>query len=71
MNAFAQMLSSMQEFTDVCSLLEGERTPVSVTGTTGSQRSHFIYSVAKKLGKKSLVIASDETEAYKMYLDLS
>lgn len=71
MNAFAQMLSSMQEFTDVCSLIEGGRTPVSVTGTTGSQRSHFIYSVAKKLGKKSLVIASDETEAYKMYLDLS
>ena len=71
MKAFADMLSFVGEFTEICDHLKGGRTPVTVTGTTGSQRSHFVYSVSSALDKKCLVIASDETEAYKLYLDLS
>ncbi len=71
MKAFADMLSFVGEFTEICDHLRNGRTPVTVTGTTGSQRSHFVYSVSSALDKKCLVIASDETEAYKLYLDLS
>jgi len=71
MKAFCDMLCNMPEFTELYdSLLKG-KAPVSVTGTTGSQRSHFVYAVSKALGKKSLVIVPDETEAYKMFCDLS
>ncbi len=71
MRAFASMLRDTDAFTQLCGNLTGGKSPVAVTGTTGSQRSHFVYSVAKALNKKSLVIASDETEAYKIFCDLS
>lgn len=71
MKAFADMLSSVTEFGDVLRHLSNGHVPVAVTGTTGSQRSHFVYSIASALDKKCLVIASDETEAHKLYLDLS
>lgn len=65
------MLSGSDSFEELVKKLESGKTPAAVTGTTGSQRSHYIYALSERLGKKSLVIASDETEAYKIFCDLS
>ena len=65
------MLGDMAEFSQVCDCVNLGKTPVSVTGTTGSQKSHFIYGLAEALDKKCLVIASDEMEALKIFDDLS
>ncbi|MBR2477163.1 MAG: transcription-repair coupling factor [Clostridia bacterium] len=71
MKAFSAMLGDMAEFSQVCDCVNLGKTPVSVTGTTGSQKSHFIYGLAEALDKKCLVIASDEMEALKIFDDLS
>lgn len=71
MKAFSKMLLGMSEFSAICDEVRSNKTPISVTGTTGSQKSHFIYSTSKELGKKCFVIVSDEIEALKIYQDLS
>ena len=71
MKAFSKMLEGMPEFSAICSEAAAGRTPISVTGTTGTQKSHFIYAASKTLGKKCVVIAADEIEAHKIYMDLS
>lgn len=71
MKAFSKMLDCMAEFSALCTEAKAGRTPISVTGTTGSEKSHFVYAVSKALGRKCVVIASDEIEAHRIYEDLS
>ena len=71
MSSFSAIADGMPEFGALCQDLSEGKSPVSVTGTTGSQRSHFIYSTAKKLGKKCFVIVPDEADAVKIHQDLS
>lgn len=71
MKAFSTMLEGMSEFSALCSEAAAGRTPISVTGTTGSEKSHFIYAASQALNKKCVVIAADEIEAHRIYEDLS
>ncbi len=70
MSGFESILSSMPEFGETLEKF-GKGGPVHITGVTGSQKSHYIYSVCKSLGKKCLVITYDETEAGRISRDLS
>ena len=56
-------IKAMPEF-GVCSehIAKGS-LPIHITGMTGSQKSHFIYSLCKASGKKCFVITYDEQEA--------
>ncbi len=71
MEAFSSLIKDMPEFSALCAELESGRSPISVTGTTGTQKSHFIYASSRAAEKKCLVITSDEIEAHRIYQDLS
>lgn len=71
MTGFASILNSMPEFISCIEDLQKGKTPIHITGMTGSQKCHFIYSLCKQSGKKCLVITYDETEAGRISHDLS
>ena len=71
MTDFANLLNSMPEFNSCLEDLQKGRTPIHITGMTGSQKCHFIYSLCKATGKKCLVITYDEVEAGRISHDLS
>lgn len=71
MDVFAHMLDGTAEFSTLCDGVRAGRTPISVTGTTGTQKAQFIYAASRALGKKCFVIAPDEIEAHKIFDDLS
>ncbi|MBQ4527424.1 MAG: transcription-repair coupling factor [Clostridia bacterium] len=71
MSVFSEILSNNAEFTSVIENIQDNKCPVHITGMTGSQKSHFIYSVCKKLNKKCLVITYDEAESVRIRDDLS
>ena len=58
MTDFANLLNSMPEFNSCLEDLQKGRTPIHITGMTGSQKCHFIYSLCKATGKKCLVITN-------------
>ncbi len=68
---FKSMLNAMPEFSSCMEYLQSKQLPVHITGMTGSQKSHFIYSLCKNLNKKCLVITYDEREAGRISQDLS
>ena len=47
------------------------KTPVSISGATGTQKNQLIYSFCENTQKKALVIAPDELSAKEIYADLS
>ena len=71
MTDFASILNGMSEFNSCIEDLHKGKTPIHITGMTGSQKCHFIYSLCKQSGKKCLVITYDETEAGRISHDLS
>ena len=70
MSGFESLISTMPEFGETLEKFN-KSGPVHIIGATGSQKSHYIYSVCKNLGKKCLVITYDETEAMRISRDLS
>ena len=70
MQAFVELLSSMPEFSMLTEQLRRQATPVCVVGVTGSQKNHLFYAAATAVGKKCMVIASDEIEARRIRDDL-
>jgi len=70
MSGFETLLSNMPEFGEALEKFN-KGGPVHITGITGSQKSHYIYSVCNALKKKCLVITYDETEAGRISRDLS
>lgn len=71
MTDFASILNNMPEFISCLEDLQKGKTPIHITGMTGSQKCHFIYSLCKQSGKKCMVITYDETEAGRISHDLS
>ncbi|MDY3303426.1 MAG: transcription-repair coupling factor [Clostridia bacterium] len=71
MSDFSGMISDMSEFKQCMESISGKKTPVHITGMTGSQKSHFIFSVCSALGKKGFVITYDENESGRISRDLS
>ena len=71
MSVFSEILNNNAEFTSVIENIRDNKCPIHITGMTGSQKSHFIYSVCKKLNKKCLVITYDEAETVRIRDDLS
>ncbi len=68
---FQSILKDMPEYSSCVEYLQNGRYPIHITGMTGSQKSHFIYSLCKSLNKKCLVITYDEREAGRISHDLS
>jgi len=68
---FASILNDMPEFASCMEHIQKRKLPIHITGMTGSQKSHFIYSICKSLGKKCFVITYDEREAGRISQDLS
>jgi len=71
MSGFGEILGSSSEFVSVIESVKAGKCPVHVTGMTGSQKSHFIYSLCVTLGKKCIVVTYDEAEAGRISSDLS
>ena len=71
MSGFSDILSSSAEFNSALENITSGKCPIHITGMTGSQKSHFIYSLCVATGKKCLVITSDEAEAGRISSDLS
>ena len=71
MSVFSEILDNNSEFLSAIESIESGKCPIHITGMTGSQKSHFIYSVCSKLNKKCLVITTDEAEAGRIRDDLS
>ncbi len=68
---FQSVLNAMPEYSSCLEYLQNGKTPIHITGMTGSQKSHFIYSICKALNKKCFVITYDEREAGRISHDLS
>ena len=71
MNAFLEISNILPELKMVETSVNNGRYPVFVSGVTGSQKNHLIYSVAKNLNKKALVITSDMAECNLIREDLT
>ena len=71
MDAFCGISKLYPELCALETCVKSNNTPVFVSGATGSQKNQMIYSLAKALGKKALVITSDEREASAIKEDLS
>ena len=71
MKGFELILNQMPEFNLCKEDLQKGKTPIHITGMTGSQKCHFIYSLCMEEGKKCLVITYDEAEAGRISRDLS
>ncbi len=50
--------------------IKSNRCPLLVSGVSGSQKSHLMYSIAKKLSKKLLVVTATDLEARSIYEDI-
>jgi len=50
--------------------IKENRQPILVSGVSGSQKTHLMYSVAKRLGKKLFVISATDTLARVIYEDI-
>ncbi|MBE7054190.1 MAG: transcription-repair coupling factor [Ruminococcaceae bacterium] len=70
MNALLEISNIYPELCAIENIVKEKRTPVLVSGVTGAQKNHLIYSVAKKLGKKALVITGDISETNVIKEDL-
>ena len=68
---FSKLLNGNLEYETILEKYLGGKTPIHITGVTGSQKSHFIYSICKRLNKKCIVITTDEVEAGRIKDDLS
>ncbi len=71
MKGFELILNQMPEFNSCKEDLQKGKTPIHITGMTGSQKCHFIYSLCKQEGKNCLIITYDEAEAGRISRDLS
>ena len=71
MSVFSEILDSNAEFLSATENIQSKKCPIHITGMTGSQKSHLIYSLCLKLNKKCLVVTADEAEAGRIRDDLS
>ncbi len=51
--------------------IDSDRFPVSLTGISGAQKSHIIYSLIQFSGRPCVVITHSEADARRLYEDLS
>lgn len=70
MNGFIKILDNLADFDEITEGLKKNQSPVSVMGVTDSVRSHLIFCACERLGKKALVITSDEAHAKNVAEDM-
>ena len=71
MAGISEILTGSAEFVSVTDSIQRDKCPVHITGMTGSQKSHFIYSLCTALNKNCIVVTYDEAEAGRISNDLS
>ena len=65
------ILFGMEEYRNLERSVRTGKTPCMVTGLSNIHKAHLIHSMCKRLGRKALVLASDEGEASRICSDLN
>ena len=65
------VLWGTEEYRTLERAVEKGATPVMATGLSGIHKAHLIYSMCRRLGRRALVIAADETEASRICTDIN
>ena len=63
-------IARLREFADLESAVRSGGLPAAVTGVTGIHKANIVYSLCSRLGRRALVVASDEPEANRLCADL-
>lgn len=71
MRLLEKALLELPAYIELENAVQGHKYPVSVTGLSAVHKAHFISVLARRTGKKSLVIAADEAEAKRLCEDIS
>lgn len=70
MSFLAHILDNVPEFNTLAGAV-GQKRHVAGVGLAGIHKAHIIYSLSVRLGRKALIIASDELEATRLCEDLT
>ncbi len=70
MDGFIKILDGLADFDEITEGLKKNQSPVSVMGVTDSVRTHLIFCACERLGKKALVVTSDEAHAKILFEDM-
>ena len=65
------VLWGTEEYRTLERAIQKGATPAMATGLSAVHKAHLIYSVCKRLQKKALVLAADETEAARLCSDIN
>ena len=65
------ILWGTEEYRTLERAVEKGATPVMATGLSGIHKAHLIYSMCRRLKRRALVIAADETEASRICTDIN
>ena len=65
------VLTKTEEYRSIENAVDNRRTPVMATGLSGIHKAHFIHSMCARLGRRAIVLASDEAEAARFCADLN
>lgn len=65
------VLLETEEYRTLERAVEKGATPAMATGLSGIHKAHLIYSMCKRLKRRALVIAADETEASRICTDIN
>ncbi len=71
MKGIINPLLGLSGYKTLLEYIDSGKFPVSLTGISGAQKSHIIYSLAEFSRKPCVVITHSEAEARRLYKDLS
>lgn len=70
MRFLSNVLAKTEEYKTLERAVEHGRTPAMATGLSSVHKAHLIHSMCTRLGRRALVLASDEAEAAKLCSDI-
>ncbi len=70
MKFLRDVLFGTEEYRTLERAVDSGRTPAMATGLSAVHKAHLIYSMCGRLGRRGLVLASDEAEASRLCEDL-
>jgi transcription-repair coupling factor (superfamily II helicase) len=71
MNLLADILLKTDKYSYIVKKLNRGLSPINITGVSGSQKAHLIYSLMEHTKKSSIIITCDDLQAKNIYEDLN
>ena len=71
MKFLENILDSTEEYRTLERSVANGRTPAMATGLSGIHKAHLIFTMCKKLKRRALILAADESEAARLTSDLN